>query len=99
MTDVVEIAKERRARLATEIAKLDEFLRMAEKLVKYTPLESSEASDTDDEKAAGGIGAEAERKDLSVCKLTAKELMQKLRTSHNEPAHDRPEKVSSRANA
>ncbi len=48
MTDVVEIAKERRLRLATEIAKLDEFLRMAEKLVKYTPLKSNNASDTDD---------------------------------------------------
>ncbi len=39
MTDVVEIAKERQARLAAEIAKLDEFLRMAEMLVKYTPFE------------------------------------------------------------
>ena len=66
MTDVVEIAKERRVRHATEIAKLDEFLRMAEKLVKYTPLESSEASDTDDEKAAGGNGPEEERENWSV---------------------------------
>lgn len=37
MTDVVELAKERRARLATEIAKLDEFIHMAEMLVKYSP--------------------------------------------------------------
>ncbi len=51
MTDVVEIAKERRIRLATEIAKLDEFLRMAEKLVKYTPLKSNKTSDTDDARA------------------------------------------------
>ncbi len=48
MTDVVEIAKKRRDALAAEIAKLDDFLRMAEKLVKYTPLKSSKASDTED---------------------------------------------------
>ena len=35
MTDVVEIAKERRAMLAAEIAKLDDFIRMAAALVKY----------------------------------------------------------------
>ena len=35
MTDVVEIAKERRAMLAAEIAKLDGFVRMAVALVKY----------------------------------------------------------------
>ena len=34
MTDVVEIAKERRARLAAEIGKLDDFVCMAEKLVE-----------------------------------------------------------------
>lgn len=34
MTDVVEIAKERQARLITEIGKLDEFIRMAEKLIE-----------------------------------------------------------------
>ena len=56
MTDVVEIAEERRARLAAEITKLDEFLRMAEKLVKYTPLKSNKASDTEDEKAARSTG-------------------------------------------
>ncbi len=56
MTDVVEIAEERRARLAAEITKLDEFLRMAEKLVKYTPLKSNNASDTEDEKAARSTG-------------------------------------------
>ncbi len=35
MTDVVEIAKERRVRLAAEIGKLDDFIRMAEALMKY----------------------------------------------------------------
>ena len=35
MTDVVEIAKERRAMLAAEIAKLDGFVRLAVALVKY----------------------------------------------------------------
>ena len=35
MPDVVEIAKERRARLAAEIGTLDDFIRKAEALVKY----------------------------------------------------------------
>ncbi len=56
MTDVVEIAVERRARLAAEITKLDEFLRMAEKLVKYTPLKSNKASDTEGARAARSAG-------------------------------------------
>jgi hypothetical protein len=56
MTDVVEIARERRVRLATEIAKLDEFILMAEKLVKYTPLKSNKASDTEDARAARSTG-------------------------------------------
>ncbi len=36
MTDVVEIAKERRVRLAAEIGKLDDFIRMAQALMKYS---------------------------------------------------------------
>ncbi len=44
MTDVVEIAKERRARLAAEIGRLDDFIRMAEALVKYNLSKSNEAS-------------------------------------------------------
>jgi len=35
MADVVKIAKECRVTLAAEIAKLDDFLLMAEKLMKY----------------------------------------------------------------
>ena len=54
MTDVVEIAKERRARLAAEIAKLDDFVHMAEMLVKL-----SKASETEDEKAAESTNPEA----------------------------------------
>ena len=56
MTDVVEIAKERRARLAAEIAKLDEFIRMAEMLVKYNPPKSNKGTGTDDDKAAKSSG-------------------------------------------
>jgi len=37
MTDVVEIAKKRRATLASEIGTLDDFIRMAAALVKYGP--------------------------------------------------------------
>ena len=79
MTDVVEIAKKRRARLAAEIGTLDDFVCMAEKLVKYTPLKSNKAPDAEDEKAgkstgsatvrqysatAGAIGVEAAREDF-----------------------------------
>ncbi len=77
MTDVVEIAKEHRATLAAEIAKLDDFIRMAEALVKHSLSKSSKASDTEDEKAAGGNGAEAEREDLSARELKAGERVGK----------------------
>ena len=40
MTDVVEIAKECRATLAAEIGKLDDFIRMAEALLKHSPSKS-----------------------------------------------------------
>ena len=53
MTDVVEIAKERQARLAAEFSRLDDFIRMAEALVKNSQAKSSKVSDTEDEKAAG----------------------------------------------
>ncbi len=86
MTDVVEIAKERQARLGAENAKLDDFIRMAEALLKHSLSKSSKASDTEDEKAAGGNGAEAEREDLSARELKAEELVRKSRTIHNEPA-------------
>ncbi len=89
MTDVVEMAKERRATLAAEIGKLDNFIRMAEALVKHSQSKSSKASDTENEKAAGGNGAEAEHEDLSVRELKAEELVRKSRTIHNEPAPDR----------
>ena len=56
MTDVVEIAKERRATLAAEIGKLGDFIRMAEALVKDSQSKSSKASDTEDEKAAESTG-------------------------------------------
>ncbi len=91
MTDVVEIAKERQATLAAEFAKLDDFVHMAEMLVKYNPSKSNKASGTEDEKAVGGKDAEAEREDLSVRELKAKELVRKSRTIHNEPALDRRE--------
>ncbi len=97
MTDVVEIANERSDalaaeidRLTAEIAKLDDFIRMAEALLKHSLSKSSKASDTEDEKAADGNGAEAEREDSSVHELKAEELVRKSRTIHNEPELDRP---------
>ncbi len=89
MTDLVGIAKECQARLAAEFGGLDDFIRMAEALVKNSQSKSSKVSDTEDEKAAGGNGAEAERKDLSARELKAEERVRKSRTIHNEPALDR----------
>ncbi len=89
MTDVVEIARERQARLAAEIGKLDNFIRMAEALLNHSQSKSSKASDTEDEKAAGGEDAEAEREDLSARELKAGERVGKPRTTHNDPAPDR----------
>ncbi len=64
MTDVVEMAKERRATLAAEIGKLDNFIRMAEALVKHSQSKSSKASDTENEKAAGGM---AQKQSARTC--------------------------------
>ncbi len=47
MTDVVEIAKARRGALAAEIAKLDNFILMAEALVKYSQSKSSKSPSGD----------------------------------------------------
>ncbi len=52
MTDVVKIANEHRDALAAEIGTLDDFIRMAENLVKDNRLESNMASATEGEKAA-----------------------------------------------
>jgi hypothetical protein len=60
MTDVVKIAKKCHAELSAEIAKLDEFIRMAEKLLKYEQASSNIAPGTDGDMAdelAGAINA------------------------------------------
>lgn len=56
MTDVIALAKERRARLAAEMAKLDEFIHMGDMLVKYSP-----AKDGDDELRRDKSGADVVR--------------------------------------
>ena len=99
MTDVVEIARERQARLTAEIGRLDDFIRMAEALLNHSQSKSIKASGTEGEKAAGGNGAEAGREDLSVRELKAGELVLKSRTIHNEPALDRREHFHFRENA
>ena len=91
MTDVVEIAKERQAKLAAEFNRLGDFIRMAEALVKNSQSKSSKASDTEDKKAAGGNGAKAEREDLSVRELKTEERVQKSRAIHDAPELDRKE--------
>ena len=58
MTDVVKIAKERHARLAAEISKLDDFVHVAEALLKVGLSSSNKASDTEDNEAAESIGLE-----------------------------------------
>ena len=49
MTDVVEIAKERRVRLAVEIGKLEDFIHMAEALMKHHQMKPSKVSNLDDD--------------------------------------------------
>ena len=108
MTDVVEIANERRTALAVELGRLDFFLRMAEQLVKDNRLESNKASDTEDETAAestvpatvrpysaaaDGTGADSEHEDLPVRELEAGEREGNSRTIHNEPSPDRPRRL------
>ncbi len=91
MTDVVEIANERSDALAAEIdtlaaevGKLEDFIRMAETLLKHSQLETDKAS------AADGNGAESEHEDLPVRELKAGEQVGNSRTIHNEPSPDRP---------
>ena len=112
MTDVVEIANERSDalaaqidRLAADLGKLDDFIRMAETLLKHSQLETDKASAAEDEKAAestvpatvrpysaaaDGNGAESEHEDLPDRELKAGERVDNSRTTHNEPAPDRP---------
>ena len=78
MTDIVEIAKERRLRFATEMGKVNEFIRIAEELLKHSQSNSSKAPDTEDEMAAGGNDAEAKREGLSDHGLKIAELLGKV---------------------
>ncbi len=89
MTDVVEITNERSDALAAEIDRLDDFVRMVERLLKHSQSETDKASATEDEKDAVGNGAEAEREDLSARELKAEDLMLKSRATRKEPAPDR----------
>ena len=88
MTDVVEIAKERHAWLATEFAEVSNFLRMADALLKQNMSKSNTALGTEDDKvavsiglaiahpcsaAAGGNGAEAEYERLLARELKPEE--------------------------
>jgi hypothetical protein len=88
MTDVVEIAKERHAWLATELAEVSYFLRMADALLKQNLSKSNKALGTEDDKvavstglatahpcfaAAGGNGAEAEYESLLARELKPEE--------------------------
>jgi hypothetical protein len=99
MTDVVEIAKERQAKLAAEFNRLGDFIRMAEALVKNSQSKSSKASDTEHKQVAGGNGAEAEPRDLSVRELKAVERVLKSRTIQNEPGLNLRELFSFRETA
>ena len=61
MTDVIKIAKERRARLAAEVTKLDDFIRMAEALVEWNSSKAGRAGDGDEDKAIATNGPSAGR--------------------------------------
>ena len=56
MTDVVEIAKERHVWLAAELAKVGDFLRMADALLKQSLSKSNKALSTEDDKVAVSTG-------------------------------------------
>lgn len=53
MPDIVEIAKERRKALAGELAKLDDFIQMAETLMKWYQSKASKAPETGHATVAG----------------------------------------------
>jgi len=60
MTDVVKIARKCHADLSAEIARLDEFIHMAEKLLKYERSASNKAPSADRgmaDELAGAINA------------------------------------------
>jgi hypothetical protein len=62
MTDVVKIARKCHAELSAEIARLDEFIHMAEKLLKYERSASNKAPSADRDmvdELAGAINASA----------------------------------------
>jgi hypothetical protein len=61
MSDVIKIAKERRARLAAEVTKLDDFIRMAEALVEWNSSKAGKAADGDDERPIGANGPSGSR--------------------------------------
>ena len=106
MTDVVEIANERVAalaaeidKLAAEVGRLEDFIRMAEIVLKHSQLETDKASAAEStvpatvrpySAAADGNGAESEHEDLPVRELKAGEQVGNSRTIHNEPSPDRP---------
>ena len=64
MTDVVEIAQKRKAKLAAEIGKLDNFINMAEALIKRSQSDSSFLSDTMDKDPAESNGPATVRQSL-----------------------------------
>ncbi|HUS53379.1 MAG TPA: hypothetical protein VMY41_05140 [Thermohalobaculum sp.] len=74
MTDVVEIANERRVRLAAEIGKLDDFLRMAESLMKDGVLETPKTSNAENEKATKSNGPAKTLSDSSNSKSTGVDI-------------------------
>ena len=51
MTDVLKIALDRRAELHDELAKLDDFIRMAEALIRQSQKRALEMDDETDEEA------------------------------------------------
>ena len=104
MTNVVKIAKEHLDTLETRIGKLEDFIRMAEALLKHDLSNSAKASDADYSKPAESTGsakgssfskttkgddAEAESEDLPVRELNVRERVFKSRATHNEPPPER----------
>ncbi len=72
MSDVIKIAKERRARLAAEVTKLDDFIRMAEALVEWNSSKAGKSADGEDDRPIAANGPSGGRVGMPAAASEAK---------------------------
>jgi len=83
MTDLVKIAKERLDTLETQIGKLEDFIRMADSLLKHSLSNANEAPATDDERSA-----EADERSAEPTDSTYDEVLRPLTEGSDVEAED-----------